>query len=254
MRFWIFSDLHLDVNASFGFQLPAVRPAHDAVIIAGDVCEGMTAAIDWIVREGLNAKPVIYVGGNHEFYGFDRYDGLQRGREAAARAANVHLLERDQIVLGDVTLLGATLWTSYDLYGTRAESMAIAERLMSDHRMIAHGGGAFSATSARTEHLASVTWLDTELRPLRQRAAKTIVVSHHAPTPRSISQRFQGHPLTASFTSDLEHLMPGVALWVHGHTHRVIDHHVGGCRVINNPRGYVRHEVTGFDGALVVDV
>jgi hypothetical protein len=132
--------------------------------------------------------------------------------------------------------------------------MALAERLMSDHRMIAHGTAAFSASSARTENLDRVTWLDDQLRVLRQQCTKTIVVSHHAPSPRSISQRFQGHPLTASFTSDLEHLLPGVSLWVHGHTHRVVDYETAGCRVINNPLGYLRHEFTGFRDDLVVTV
>ena len=79
-------------------------------------------------------------------------------------------------------------------------------------------------------------------------------MSHHAPSPRSVSQKFQGHPLTASFASDLEHQFPGVALWVHGHTHRIADYEAAGCRVINNPLGYVRHEVTGFIEDLVVTV
>jgi predicted phosphodiesterase len=254
MRLWIFSDLHLDVNAAFAVSLPRVWPVHDVVVIAGDLREGMAAGVHWIAAQGLNARPVIYVGGNHEFYGHDRYDELARAREAARGYVNIHVLERDALTLGDVTILGATLWTNYDLYGTRTDSMALAERMMSDHRMIAHGAGAFSASSARSEHVDRVTWLESELRTLRQQNRKVVIVSHHAPSPRSISQRFQGHPLTASFTSELEHLLPGVSLWVHGHTHRVVDYETAGCRVVNNPLGYLRHETTGFSDDFVVTV
>lgn len=38
--------------------------------------------------------------------------------------------------------------------------------------------------------------------------------------------------------ADLSALMPGVALWLHGHVHDSFDYRVGGCRVIANPRGY----------------
>jgi Icc-related predicted phosphoesterase len=254
MRFWIFSDLHLDVNAAFHVRLPERWPAHDAVVIAGDLCEGMAKGVHWIAAQGLNARPVIYVGGNHEFYGHDRYEELERARAAARGYDNIHVLDRDVLTLGDITVLGATLWTNYDLYGVREDSMALAERMMSDHRMIAHGAAAFSASSARAEHVDRVAWLEDELRAVRRTGRKAVVVSHHAPSPRSISQRFQGHPLTASFTSDLEHLFPSVALWVHGHTHRIISYEAAGCRVVNNPLGYLRHEITGFTDDLVVTV
>jgi 3',5'-cyclic AMP phosphodiesterase CpdA len=108
MRFWIFSDLHLDVNAAFAVGLPRVWPAHDIVIIAGDLRESMVAGVQWIAAQGLNARPVIYVGGNHEFYGHDRYAELQRAREVARHFENIHVLERDALKLDDVTTMIST--------------------------------------------------------------------------------------------------------------------------------------------------
>ena len=60
--------------------------------------------------------------------------------------------------------------------------------------------------------------------------------------------------MSAAFASDVEHLFDGVALWLHGHTHRSVDHTVATTRIINNPRGDVRHEMTGFVPDLVVTV
>jgi Icc-related predicted phosphoesterase len=254
MRLWIFSDLHLDVNAAFAPALPTRWPAHDAVVIAGDVQEGLVASIEWIARSGLHAKPVIYVGGNHEFYGRDRYGELQEGRAVAARHNNIHLLERDRLDVGGVTFLGATLWTDYKLFDTPNTCMALAERLMSDHRMIAHDEAAFSATSALHEHRVGVAWLAEELAKVRSMGRKTVVVSHHAPSAQSISEAFRSHPLSAAFASRLEHLMPGVALWVHGHMHRHLDYRLEGARVVNNPLGYLRREQTGFQPSFVVTI
>jgi predicted phosphodiesterase len=253
MRFWVFSDLHLDVNARFPFHLPADRPDHDAVIIAGDLCEGMASGVRWIAAQGLNAKPVIYVGGNHEFYGHDRYLDVAAARALAAEHDKIHVLERDSLQLGLVTIHGCTLWTDYELSGDASASMAMAERLLSDHQLIAHGRLKWSARAALDDHRASVAWLGSRLAAHSDRA-RTVVVSHHAPSPNSSSLRFRGHPLTAAFASDLSHLLARTGLWVHGHMHLAVDYTHAGCRIVNNPRGYVRHETTGFQAALVVDI
>lgn len=263
MRLWLMSDLHLDVNAAYPFHLPTAQPNHDVVILAGDVCEGIDRGIGWVREAGLDRTDVIYVPGNHEFYGRERRGALEAGRAAAGRNAlypgNVHVLDRNRVDLGPVTILGATLWTDYQLYGTPAASMDVAARLLSDHRMIAEGDIVFSPSIALREHDLSVAWLAHEIAAARDAGQRVVVVTHHAPTPRSVSARFQGHPLTAAFASNLEHLFDGVALWVHGHTHRFVDHtvttaHGWTTRVVNNPRGYLRHETTGFDPALVVTV
>ena len=105
MKLWILSDLHIDVNRRFPFELPTPHPDHDVVIIAGDICQGLAEGVRFIVSQKLNAKPVIYVGGNHEFYGHDRHAELANGRAEAARHPNIHLLERDSVVIDGVEFL-----------------------------------------------------------------------------------------------------------------------------------------------------
>jgi predicted phosphodiesterase len=252
MRLWVLSDLHLDVNASFPFALPDPWPEHDVVVIAGDVREGMAAGVHWIEHAGLNARPVMYVGGNHEFYGLCRQTELAAGRAAAASHHNIHVLEGDLVTIGGTTFLGATLWTDFAVLGDQARSMGLAERYMSDHNMIRNGSRKWTAGDALAEHQARTAWLSRELD--RVERADTVVISHHAPSPLSCSSRFRGHPLNASFASDLSGLLAKAGTWIHGHTHTSSDYRHAGCRVINNPRGYVRHEITGYDDALIVEV
>jgi predicted phosphodiesterase len=255
MKLWILSDLHLDVNRRFAFALPDPRPVHDAVIIAGDLCQGLANGVRFIAAEGLDGKPVIYVGGNHELYGHDRHTELARGREEAAKHPNIHLLERDAMLVGGVQVLGCTLWTDYRYAGVQeqARAMHYAARRISDHRMISAGTGAWSPEQALAEHEASQAWLAQQLAP--PASCPRVVVTHHAPSRLSVQPRYREDLLTAAFASDLDDLVAKADLWVHGHLHAPADYRLGGCRVVANPRGYVGiKEDRAFDPALVVDI
>lgn len=238
MNLWVLSDLHLDVNRRRPLELPDPRPAHDAVVMAGDLCQGIGEGLRFIAGEGLNAKPVLYVAGNHEFYGRDRHAELRDGRNAAAAVGNVHLLERDSITLGGIEFLGCTLWTDY-LYagiGEQARAMQWAAQRLNDHRLIANGPGVWLPRHCLDEHRLSRSWLAVRLA--RKSPRVKVVITHHAPSRRSVEPRYQADLLTAAFASDLDELVGRATLWVHGHLHAPADYELNGCRVVANPRGY----------------
>jgi predicted phosphodiesterase len=255
MKLWLLSDLHLDVNRWDPLVLPAPPPEHDAVVIAGDICQGIAEGLRFVADAGVNAKPVLLVAGNHEFYGHDRQVELAAGRAEAAKLANVHLLERDSVTIGDVEFLGCTLWTDYLYAGTHehARAMAWAGQRLNDHRYIANGARRWSPQDCLDEHMASRAWLT---RRLRQRSRRPkVVVTHHAPSRRSVQPKYKDDLLTAAFASDLDELVGKAALWVHGHLHAPSDYVLDGCRIVANPRGYVGiGEDRAFDPALVVEV
>lgn len=255
MKLWVLSDLHLDVNRRFPFALPHPRPAHDVAVIAGDLCQGLAEGVRYIVGEGLNEKPVVYVGGNHEFYGHDRHGELAKGREEAARHSNVHVLERDALLIGGIEFLGCTLWTDYLYAGPQeqARAMHYAARRISDHRLIAAGKRAWSPEQALEEHQASRAWLATRLAQAVPHPR--VVVTHHAPSRSSVQPRYRDDLLTAAFASHLDDLVAKADLWIHGHLHAPADYRHGRCRVVANPRGYVGiKEDRAFDPALIVEL
>ena len=98
-------------------------------------------------------------------------------------------------------------------------------------------------------HHAARQWLLARLA--EPWAGRTVVVTHHAPHPGSLAGCFERSGLSPAFVNDLPaEVFRGVDLWVHGHTHDSFDYKVdrpggGTCRVVCNPRGYVR-----WDGAL----
>ncbi len=87
MRLHILSDLHLEFEP---FTPPAVES--DAVILAGDVSTGRNG-VKWALKAFAD-RPVIYVLGNHEFYG-QKLQKLVADLKGMARGTNVHLLENE---------------------------------------------------------------------------------------------------------------------------------------------------------------
>jgi len=253
MRLWLLSDLHLDVNRAHPFALPDPRPNHDVVVIAGDVQAGMAEAVAWIARQNLNERPVIYVGGNHEFYGHDRLEGYLNGLEVAERHPNIHILERRSLAIGNVVFAGCTLWTDYELFGDADRAMAHAATGLNDHRLIRHRGRVWMPSDAAAEHQEARAFIQRQLD--RRGDRKAVVVTHHAPSLKSAAPRWRLDLLTAAFASDCELQVAEATLWVHGHMHAPADYRLGDCRVVCNPRGYVgQGETVGFNPQLVVEV
>jgi predicted phosphodiesterase len=227
------------------FVAEAVAPDRNAdlVVLAGDVENG-TAGIDWAART-FPLRPVVYVAGNHEFYGERIPSLLPRLQAAAGRSGNVTFLENGEARLrvGDrvVRLLGCTLWTDFLLYGEEgiAPAMALAKERILDHSRITRDDGSrFLPADARSRHAASRAWLEEVLAEPFD--GPTVVVTHHAPSAGSVSPRFAGDPLSPSFASDLTGLIERTspALWIHGHTHHPVDYRIGTTRILSNQWGY----------------
>ncbi|TWC71041.1 metallophosphoesterase family protein [Herbaspirillum sp. SJZ099] len=245
MRLLILSDLHLEVWRE---NAPAIRPASsrpDVVILAGDI-DKPARALAWAERT-FAGLPVIYVSGNHEAYG-DSWEGALRNlARPGAAPSNVRLLNRSETVIGGVRFLGATLWTDYALFGEekRQAAMAAAEPVMLDYRRIqVEDGGLHPMTPDDTVrlHRADRAWLAEKLETPFD--GRTVVVTHMAPSLRSVATRYAQDLVSAAFSSNLDALVERADLWVHGHTHDSFDYRIGNCRVICNPCGYLRRDGT----------
>ena len=240
MKIQLASDLHLEFLQSRwpGERLIASVPGADVLVLAGDIADGahgFKLFADWPASK---RTPIIYVAGNHEFYGHAIGPMREKMRSSAA-LSGIHFLENESVVIDSVRFLGTTLWTDYRLRGNRTqiELMEHAQRGLNDHQLIRDGGRRFSAHDALDLHERARAWLESELaKPF---AGTTVVVSHHGPHPLSVHPRYAGDLLSAAFVSDLSSLMPGIDLWLHGHVHDGFDYEVGRCRVVANPAGYV---------------
>ncbi len=250
MRLHVLSDLHLE-------QRPALPPAIDAdvIVLAGDIGTG-TGGIQWAQRWS-GGRDVLYLAGNHEFYGHALPDLINELRDSAA-GTSVHVLENDELILGGVRFLGCTLWSDFEFDGRarRAASMAACEQIVNDYRLIRFGTDrrALGARDTLAVHEASRGWLAERLaQPYN---GPTVVITHHAPVIQGRPPEPELRALAGAFASDLTQMMghDRVALWIFGHTHRRADLVFRGTRVVSNPLGYPHQLVDGFDPGCVVDL
>jgi predicted phosphodiesterase len=248
MRLHILSDLHLEFEP---FTPPAVEA--DVVILAGDVGTGRNG-LKWALKT-FPDRPVIYVLGNHEFYG-QKLQKLIKELQELADGTNIRLLENEQCSIGEVVFLGATLWTDFGLNGNPVVSEVVAQTGMNDYRRIRTlpRYSRLRPSDTRRLHMQSRQRLEDQVFSLKGR--KVVVVTHHAPSRESIPPAFDGDACNPAFASDMSRFIveSEARLWVHGHIHCCCDYAVGKTRVIANPRGYPTEPRTGFDPGLIVEV
>ena len=253
MKLNILSDVHLSLG-------PLERPVNDAdaVVLAGDLARPKEA-VAWLL--GFD-KPVFYVAGNHEFYGGSIAGTMAELKQLCAET-NVCVLDNAEVIFEGVRFLGTTLWTDFMLFGdgeTRAAAMQEAVKFMRDFsriRLGETGQRLFTPADSAAQFDIHVHWLERALA--EPYAGATVVITHHAPSRRSIHPRFADSLLNACFVSDAERLLDGsrARLWIHGHVHDSFDYVLNGTRVVCNPHGYVKNGVNEnplFDANLVVEV
>lgn len=253
MRLYVISDLHLE----FGdFDVPDVQA--DAVVIAGDLHVG-TKGLAW-AAERLPDVPIVYVLGNHEYYRHVLPDLIVTMRDEARRIdERIHVLDRAALELDDVVFLGTTLWTDFALAGDQAVGMEIAEQALTDFFAIRYGPDErdLRASDIVNVHERELWWLETTLA--RHEDRKTVVVTHHPPSARSVPGFAMKDAWRGVYASHLDELVLSsrAELWIHGHVHTPADYEMEGTRVLSNPRGYVnrkRGSHPDFRPGLVVEV
>lgn len=245
MRIHLLSDLHNE----FGPFTPAPVDC-DLVILAGDI-DVKARAVEW-ARQAFSG-PVLYVPGNHEFYGGHLTHTLEKLR--AAQDDRVRVLERDEVILCGTRFLGATMWTDFAATGNSPMACLTAQNAMNDFRQIrTEGYRPIRPADLVARSVQTKDWLRMKLaQPFD---GPTVVITHHAPTLRSLQDSpLAGTHLAAAYANRWEELMGGerMALWLHGHSHRAVDYDLAGTRVLCNPRGYPGEE-TGFRPDLIIEL
>ena len=243
--FGIGSDFHTEfgkVNTSL------FKTQMDYFLIAGDLGVSRSTHEEALrISNKLNV-PVIYICGNHEFYSSRKSNHpsmvrlIDTLREKSEKSeGRVIFLEKDEKIIGNVRILGTTLWTDYNLYpGESYFSMDTAQKQMNDFQYILYDENQlFTPNIAYQEFELSKNWLKEKIS--EECKMKTIVLTHHAPSEKSLgTYGSQKNMLNPSFASNLDNLVgfSDLEYWIHGHIHEACDYTLGNTKVICNPYGY----------------
>ncbi|WP_152047938.1 metallophosphoesterase [Aureimonas psammosilenae] len=268
-RLWLLSDLHDDQNApTLGrpFRLPQGIEA-DALILAGDICGRLSRSGLRFIEALKTDLPIVIIAGNHDFWtgSLDAEIGRFRGR---CRRPNTHILDGEAIEIAGTRIAGATLWTDYAIRHPDGQwtAMNIASRQhggMTDFHYIRDRAYSRRLTPDRLleEHERQLAALDAILSTTFD--GPTAIITHHAPSARSLQHGRATEDLDGSYASNLDDfiLRHRPELWIHGHVHRRKDYWIGDTHIVANPRGYatrptgrprLEFEATDWDPRLII--
>lgn len=253
MKAHLCSDLHID----FGdLVLPG---GAELLIVAGDLCEAasfgrndggkarqMATACRRFVNEELTKYPeVVFVPGNHEYYG--RTIGETHRLLELNMPKHVTMLQDSFKIYGTLTIYGTTLWT--DINKDNPATHNHLKHSMADYTAIEE----FSTHRAYVLHQQALARMGALLGAWQQVTPeeRVVIVTHHAPTPRSIHPKYENDfHMNGGFASDLSAIMdeyPQITNWFHGHMHDPSDYVVNKTRVACHPRGYFPYEPRSKD-------
>ena len=241
MSFDLISDLHLTFRNEK--ILSGLVPKSDVLALLGDVCEIKNYFRFKKFFEFISSSwdYVLYVPGNHEFYGGEMEQSVDDMRSYLKQFRNIIVLDNDLVSIDNVRYIGSTLWSGMNR--RNKITMESDKEQISDYHHIKRKkfGKEVLITPEDTVDMfeKNVEFID---RMIKISPFETnVILTHHAPSYRSVSPKFEGNIASAAYVSDLEYLLcdrTRVSVWAHGHTHSSSDYKIGACRVVANPLGY----------------
>lgn len=227
MKIRLLSDLHHEFYEST--ELYENKDSADVLVIAGDLDVGYQRCWQALKRFADYHEHVVYVPGNHEYYHnniaeFDSY--IKR----FSTGTNIHFLNPNTKKIGDVVFIGATLWSNFNQL---VFSKLAASQSITDFRVIS-GFSTDKCAQLNTDHTKF-------FKEAYQLPGKKVFVSHFLPDRACISPRFRGNSaINDYFANTLGDWISTLeeSTWLFGHTHDLVDIHIGSTRVIANPYGY----------------
>jgi predicted phosphohydrolase len=243
MKMRLYSDLH---NEFCQFEIPALDGEKDTILLlAGDIGVGKkpTTYVPMVQDAVDRFRAVIYIPGNHEYYGGSFDNAWDKIRNEVGQYPNLHMLDNECVQYDDIVFIGSTLWT--DFRNGKPLDMLEAESRMNDYGTIIRTRdgqyvGKLRADQTYYEHRKSKAFIEDELAKAKTEGLRAVVVTHHGPSWLSVSPEFIYDSLNGAYVSDLDEVMIQYEpeLWVHGHVHTSHSYEVGRTRVRTNPRGY----------------
>lgn len=265
MEMRLLSDLHLEFGKFKPNSLENVNP-EQVLILAGDIGERGKAR-SLVETFCKMFKAVIYVPGNHEFYGGEYNEVIHYWKTRESEIENLHFLNNDTVIIDGVRFIGGTMWTDMDNDNWFCKFSA--RSMMADYSQI-RLDMAFSPTKKKYKnatkgrlltigdtmamHTQCIEYLAIMLQTPFQ--GETVIVTHHTPSMSLTSPIYANNALNGAFHANVEHLMERyrIRCWLHGHTHCPHHKKIFDTDIYCNPRGYVGYEITGFNKDLIIPI
>lgn len=235
MRVQLLSDLHFEFHKDYGNSfLEEMRPDKaDVLIAAGDICNfGLLAESVIKLCARYKDKPVLFIPGNHEFYGSDFPKTLRVLSDLESKLNNFRCLYNQAFTYQGRLFFGSTLWFP------KTEIVENEYKKINDYFYITN-----FAEYVYRHNLFAVQFLQ------KANIARAFVITHYMPTYRSVHEKYKTSRINDFFVCPLDELIlrKQPSVWFHGHAHTSCDYMYGDTRIICNPHGYARRKDFNLD-------
>lgn len=253
MKIQLCSDLHLEFEP---VSLPVINKDADVIVYAGDIATHEDVALTYFqeVREQTNAL-ILYVMGNHEFYGKFLHS-VSDYKLALREVPGLVLLDCDVFNYRGVRFLGCTLWTDFD--DRKLESRASS--VISDYKKIRKIGKYYELAyitpgDILEEHRKCREFLRKEFYHACFHPGPVVVITHHGPSFYCVDPQRKNSELNGFFYVELSDMIMShkPKLWLYGHDHTANDVLIGKTRLVRNPSGYP-FETNNSSSSLIIEV
>lgn len=227
------SDLHLEFQPeSEKLWETLLVPCAKNLILAGDICcaEKRSILVHFLIWCKSKWERVIYVPGNHEYYGLSLAEGgtiLEKiGKECAVEVLNPGVVEVDNVLI-----IGATMWSHIPDSDIRKAKNGLNDFVrIEEHSVPLH--------NKRFEE--ELGYLKREVKKGYEDGKEMLIVTHHVPSRGMAAM--DGSDLTTCFGTDVtEHFASfndKIKGWIYGHSHLNRRAEMDGIRVTCNQVGY----------------
>lgn len=243
--YYISSDLHLEffVKREIDILIKKVEnnvkddPYENRILLlAGDVCTAKNDNLTYYLNsmQDLFSK-IIYVPGNHEYYGSSIENGNillnEKIDKLNERVNNIYFLNNGRYhdKKNNIMIIGTVLWS--DLSYNNSD-ITLAKYIINDFNYIHN----FRPLDYQNMFNNNSKFLEEELKKYAD--SDKIVITHHMPSYDLVDEKYRNEN-NVCFTSDMSYLFNrSIKAWIYGHTHSATEQTINGILFKCNPIGY----------------
>lgn len=208
MRIQLLSDLHLEHHRDGGRSfLESLDPSGvDLLVVAGDLHDGERGLVNSLLSLCALYPWVVFVVGNHEYYGWMPRQVHRRLTELDRDVANLHWLHHEARDVEGLRIAGTPLW-----FPKPSNPLVMLDRYAINDFNVIKGFEPW----VYDENRRAMEFLQ------REAPRADIIVTHHVPTVLATSARFKTDTTNHYFITDVTRLIQDAQpkLWCFGHTH-----------------------------------
>lgn len=247
MRIAAGSDLHLEMN-----PLTITSCDAEVVFLCGDIGTGVDGVL-WAIEQFNkfpNVKKVLFVPGNHDFFGCHNFYEHIEAMKRAAKFSKVEVMYNDFIDYKGFRFIGSTLWTDFKLNGNQTIGMINAmaldtsntpgriHKILDFDKIVWEDGNFITTENMLSENQKASNFIFDNL----SKDATNIVLTHFPPAGMiSFRGGFNiNDPTAPYFANTLDNYIgySNIHYWFYGHNHDNAEFEIGDTNLIGWMRGY----------------